>query len=683
MTSSSGIQIHQALHGYIDGHREIALSAKLSSRDAKTLLTLSDRSGSGIAIPRGGYLTGYPLVESSMYVVARTWSAPELPRPGCVWTHSLLIDFTDLATLEDAFGLLRLFVRPSFGDAKGYKMPVRYVPREVTGALKFDLKARQILASLYGRPQDRVTATVPNEDPDSLILGIWEQQWPRLRRSFRFCSLSGDDRSVEGAPFDLQFLPADKHLRSRFPRAFEAERSTTSEMAWLEDALEDLYFPDKSGLRTFLRRMGGDVVKGRGSFAALCGLHGMLEHLDDDKMALNEAIALLEGTFGAGQARFARTVVTRTAASQVSRLDPEVFDFLLRNLELLGPEVPTSTLISIGEEVLRRAPEQLLAMLDDTGLMYQVARVAIEQLPYDDLFRGLEVIPALAGKILALRPEVVESAKFWSLKDLDVRFALTFIASDFALSESAAIALVSAVRADLASLTVEVLGAFRTGRTILALDHSLSIPKSWYLAIAEQPVEVAKLFLDRAVRFRQSLVEFARVMQPDSLSHGIGDDPWIVAIGASNGNLTERDNAYFGAFILARALGNRSRVSAELAVLSFELVYNSLVQKSMPDDGWDLLQAKLPWYRNDRDRCTQVCDAVGKLFAEQRCLPAEFHRLTANNNTFQKLASSMSGSIRGRAYLKTVRRSIKRSDGKQYKQRIQILDKVLQIYWYF
>ena len=94
------LQLHQALHGYADGHQQLALSTALKPRDQKKLLTFSDISGSGARFGEEGYLTGYPLSESGFFALGRTWPAPEMPRPGCVWTHTLLIDFTDLAALE-------------------------------------------------------------------------------------------------------------------------------------------------------------------------------------------------------------------------------------------------------------------------------------------------------------------------------------------------------------------------------------------------------------------------------------------------------------------------------------------------------------------------------------------------------------------------------------------------------
>src|SRR5216684_1693255 len=89
-------RVHQALHGYSDGHRLLACSTTLKPKEQKTMLIMSDVSGSRAVIDKAGYLTCYPLPESGLYAVALPLPSPSLPRPLCVCTHSLLIDFTDL-----------------------------------------------------------------------------------------------------------------------------------------------------------------------------------------------------------------------------------------------------------------------------------------------------------------------------------------------------------------------------------------------------------------------------------------------------------------------------------------------------------------------------------------------------------------------------------------------------------
>lgn len=93
MSHKSGrrVRLHQTLHGYDNGHRLLGGSLEIEGRSAKTLLVMSDVSGSNLRASDESYLTGYPLPDSRFYAIARTWSAPEKSRPGCVWTHTLLL----------------------------------------------------------------------------------------------------------------------------------------------------------------------------------------------------------------------------------------------------------------------------------------------------------------------------------------------------------------------------------------------------------------------------------------------------------------------------------------------------------------------------------------------------------------------------------------------------------------
>ena len=169
------IRLHQALHGYVDGHCQLALSASLKARDQKRLLALSDLSGPGAYVEEDGYLTGYPLLESGVFALGRTWPAPEMPRPGCVWTHTLLISFTDLAALNNLTALLSMFRRP-FGvrAAPEYAKPTTLY---TNGPLRFALFAedwaRRVIAGLYGKPRRPIVATRFGRQVDSVVLALW------------------------------------------------------------------------------------------------------------------------------------------------------------------------------------------------------------------------------------------------------------------------------------------------------------------------------------------------------------------------------------------------------------------------------------------------------------------------------------------------------------------------------
>lgn len=117
--------IHQALHGYLQGHNRLACSVSLSSFDDDSMKVLSDWSEFSDG-NENTYITAYPLRDCNYYVVAKTWYATEMERPGCVWTHSLLVDVTSIPDDFDFRDLLSLFKRPVNGNFSEYNRPIEY-----------------------------------------------------------------------------------------------------------------------------------------------------------------------------------------------------------------------------------------------------------------------------------------------------------------------------------------------------------------------------------------------------------------------------------------------------------------------------------------------------------------------------------------------------------------------------
>src|SRR6267378_2838557 len=121
--------LHHMLHGYEDGHRLLASSLPrdlaISPEAQRALLILSDVSGPSAGEEFEGYFTGYR-VDDRWYAFARTWRAPEMSRPGCVWTHTLLLPRDVLQNVCDPNELIWLFRRPkqNSADRAWYKRPL-------------------------------------------------------------------------------------------------------------------------------------------------------------------------------------------------------------------------------------------------------------------------------------------------------------------------------------------------------------------------------------------------------------------------------------------------------------------------------------------------------------------------------------------------------------------------------
>src|ERR1700733_11540174 len=117
--------IHQCLHGYSNGHQLLATSIELPADVKRLLLFQSDLTGSNIQPGFENYLTGYPVLNTQYYAVGKTWYASELPRPGCVWTQTLLIELVDLGKIAELVSLANLFSRPS-GDYSIFEKPIAF-----------------------------------------------------------------------------------------------------------------------------------------------------------------------------------------------------------------------------------------------------------------------------------------------------------------------------------------------------------------------------------------------------------------------------------------------------------------------------------------------------------------------------------------------------------------------------
>ncbi len=94
------VTVNQCLFRYDEGHRLLATSQRLP--DAASILLLHSDLVPGLPTNKfKSYWTGVPVPPLKSYALMHTWPAPEMPRPGCVWIHVLLIGFADVARFQD------------------------------------------------------------------------------------------------------------------------------------------------------------------------------------------------------------------------------------------------------------------------------------------------------------------------------------------------------------------------------------------------------------------------------------------------------------------------------------------------------------------------------------------------------------------------------------------------------
>jgi hypothetical protein len=277
------VHVHQALFGYREGHNLLAGSISLSPRTRHFLATVTDSSGTESSEGFDCAFTGVPVPETDYYALFRTWPAPEMPRPGCVWSHVLLIELTDLARLSNLSVLRDFFRRPTIPLQQGfsdYVQELMVVPsfEPILSTNSIDRpRASILLAALYEQPESSVVVLDDVCSPwENIVFHIWSQQWPRLRRNFTFSTGSLGDRRLGGVNFDLQIAPAKSQRLWRRAEATKVVIEMTTRSAhessvpsWMEVVLADLENHENSELRKFFFDYGSDIEKPRRAFLRL------------------------------------------------------------------------------------------------------------------------------------------------------------------------------------------------------------------------------------------------------------------------------------------------------------------------------------------------------------------------------------------------------------------------------
>lgn len=201
-------KLHQTLHGYNCGHHLLASSIKLSDKSMRKMEKMSDLSGSTTEKGFEQYYTGYYLPDEQYYVIACTWYAPEMNRPGCVWTHSLLIEEDAMSDWkEHIIELLNLFKRPQ--DSISYisyeKEIVIQDTREDSFALKQE-KLKYIMWAIWGKSYPVIVPVDRANEYTYETLYILFCQYKNLKKGFSFSTGALTIRQYDRELLDLQMV---------------------------------------------------------------------------------------------------------------------------------------------------------------------------------------------------------------------------------------------------------------------------------------------------------------------------------------------------------------------------------------------------------------------------------------------------------------------------------------------
>lgn len=205
--------IHQALHGYKNGHHKLASSLSLPTESENKMLLFSDWSEYDGGVDNDlSYLTCYPLGDNIYYVIAKTWYSQESERPGSVWTHSLIIPIDDIDGEFNFETLESYFHRPD-GSQYNYFQPLEISKEEelIKNKVSNPISGQKdIIESAYyslslSTNKMIIPVTQPSKYYRTLLLSILQHLPLKILRKVTVCSGWSSLKKNDSYDFNLIF----------------------------------------------------------------------------------------------------------------------------------------------------------------------------------------------------------------------------------------------------------------------------------------------------------------------------------------------------------------------------------------------------------------------------------------------------------------------------------------------
>lgn len=573
------------------------------------------------------YLTGYPLGDAGYYAFARTWYAPEMERPGCVWTQTLLIQFADLAHIRNLSILEPYFLRPTRDSAKqpthaivlsAAGTPDESEPSDVTDAL----------FALYGYPDRPILwPAISARANERALLDIWSQQWPRLRRTFRFCSGALGARESSSSSFDLQVVPATltATMLRGIPSAVPLVNHDASHFPpWLSAAISDLHVP--GAIRSFLWDFAADATGGRELFVPLVECYVALRAVrrqEDTPDSLAGLVARLFPSANDGRrlkaALFGPTdgpLDDLGLLAAVARMpfqtsfDPADLEIPHRVSNLYSAPSFHDSLFRVGEEVTSHDTPIASALL--SAIAHTVAIDEIPAISSD--------YPALTRALLQLDPRFATSSDTWrcntGTQSVLVGAISTRLGRDPHFSASVLEAMLSAGAYSSIASAADLVGGHAVARAVLShvSTHNTFDAKELrrYLR-GLPPSELVQWFLSLTAPNTASVEALQEAVDPTAAEvMNTRSGTWLVMLERLEPSTLSSDAM---AFFCAFAIRQQDAAASDLVALSFRSVYEALAQRCLAERSWLWFVDKVPRYP-EWDRCLRLVQGVLETFAE-------------------------------------------------------------------
>ncbi|MDV5501202.1 hypothetical protein [Klebsiella pneumoniae] len=644
------MKLDHCLFGYDDGHRLIASSLPLGEESAY-LTELSDLAPGVVFGSSKGYWTGSPAPSIGRYVLMYTWPAPEMPRPGCVWTHALLLEPAMLESIEDLSILQGVITRPGVSiEIDYYRQPLEVdLNKKNSSQLPLDITiVEKLIDSLYGKISTKIEV-LSSDRLDQPLFAVWSQQWPKLRRNFRFqTAVSRMQRPTGSARFDIIAI-------------FSQDESNNSESEnissrWLNDALTDVQSGGKTSLRTFLWEYGRDGRKQRGSFRPLTEIYSL--GYKSQAGAVQRIINIISESF--------------PTLNDAKHLKQHLVDgilacheqiMLISNIMLSGNEkeimFPAITMAGI-DNLIGFWPQKAEPVLDlfilsshsssESGKI--IFESLIEAIQSSD-FWTLSYAHPIARKIVTERNPEFLLANRYKLDDIDVLNLLPLVPSTTKGLTHFINDIISQDNKNIASMVFDYFPSIAVAQVVQRLNVKTFVPKVWKKEFLSQYNYLLRDEVIRNITHSSLLFDIADVL--GWLSDAViveGLEPWYNSLMAVTNDLDEPEADMLDCFFILLAIKSGGDKGLHVIEKLYVNIHHKILKSKLSQKARDMLLPQLPdvgWLRG-WDLGYRFRLAIAEAYVRNRWSVDSYVGLASDSKGRELLADAASDVEGGREY---------------------------------
>ncbi|HZZ26781.1 MAG TPA: hypothetical protein VFE46_02140 [Pirellulales bacterium] len=638
------MRIQQTLHGYSEGHRLLASSRRLSASSQRTMRTLTDLSGPRLALGFEDYFSGYTLPDDRLFVFSRTWYADDAERPGCVWTHSLLLNEDDLRSISGLQSLTEFFRRPRRGeDVSIYEKEITAAPSNIESASPYPRAyVAKVITALFGDPAPVVLPDVNSAKLASLHFEMWRLNHTLTGQWLQFCTGAIQLRQSPRGIFDLQTVPMQSMrevIRSanNIQVVTEADGVTTN---WAEEFAIGSRMAD---FAIFVEKYATFPIDGRGSVGPYAMLFRNLKSDCHDLAGYVEIIKQLQDLFS-DQHQGARLKVA-VASGPLNRHffsdlpDRDVLATLVKEDEHNAFDAATLDIPNRVMTAWKAAPQDTISLVR-TALRgkNEISRLIVstfsESLRTNDIAALIEWASDLIPIFVVSNPNLLTAPSLWRASDVVREAALEAMLQQALVPDNV---LFAVIESQLDSGATDLAGRMTAKFKVRTADALLlwavankwqRVPEDWQAALEELGNEFTSWLIISLDTGGPKTFALPRVLAARSLAaRSLPCEHWIRAI-VTTADIDSHASSLC-LYVLNLGLERSDSHGEEMVSTSFPRVYLAASQNALDDRLWKVVEESFDnWWWWDRCRTLRtglVNEFTAKRWSLQhfvRALPA-------------------------------------------------------------